>query len=241
MNYAQNLQTLAQMAGDSALESDPDFLAIVPDCIASAENRIQRDLDLLATRVTDETGKLTANRKVFVLPETVGTYIVLEQLRVILPVPGGGLTGIWGPPLLPVSKDCIDWTFPSELAPSSPSVPTMWCPIDQATVSVAPPPDMDYLMSCFGTMRFAPLTPKTVGSTFISSQLRDLFLAAEMIFISAQQRNWSAKSDDPAMSKSWQGEYDTLMKSAGVEELRKKLQGPGWTSRLPSPLLGMPA
>jgi hypothetical protein len=221
MNYAENRRVLAQMAGDSALETNSDFQSILPACIASAELRIERDLDLLATRVTDETGKLTQNRKQLILPRTVGTFIVLDQLRVILPTVAGE-AGIWGPPLLQVSKDVIDFTFPSEVAPSSPSIPTMWAPIDQATVNVGPPPDGDYLMSCYGTMRFAPLTPTTVGSTYISGQFRDLFLAAEMIFISAFQRNWSAQADDPAMSRSWVSEYERLATSADTEERRKQ-------------------
>ena len=241
MNWTDNIRTIAQLAGDSALENDPDFTAIMPECVWFAENRIQRDLDLLATRVTDETGKLTQNSKVFVLPESVGTFIVLEELRVITPSPDGpGQSGIWGQPLLPVSKECIDWLWPSQLAPSSPSIPTMWAPVDQATVAIGPPPDQNYLMSCFGTMRFGSLGPQTKGSTFISSQLPDLFVAAEMIFISAQQRNWSAQSDDPAMSKSWDAEYQKLLQSSGIEEFRKKLQGPGFTSRLPSPIARLP-
>ncbi len=230
MDYAENRRVLAQMAGDSALETNSDFQAILPACIADAELRIERDLDLLATRVTDETGKLTQNRKQFILPKTVGTFIVLEQLRVIFPTTAGA-AGIWGPPLLPVSKDTIDFQFPSEVAPSSPSFPTMWCPIDQATVNVGPPPDGSYLMSCYGTMRFAHLMPTTEGSTYISSQFRDLFLAAEMLFVSAFQRNWSAQADDPAMSRSWSAEYDRLLAAAGPEELRKK----GIVVREPAP------
>src|SRR5215475_13222260 len=110
MDYAENRRVLAQMAGDSALETNADFQSILPACIASAELRIERDLDLLATRVTDETGKLTQNRKQFILPKTVGTYIVLEQIRVILPTVQGE-AGIWGPPLWPVSKDTLDFMF----------------------------------------------------------------------------------------------------------------------------------
>jgi len=221
MDYAENRRVLAQMSGDSALESNSDFQSMLPACIASAELRIQRDLDLLSTRITDETGKLTQNRKTFVLPETVGTFLVIEELRVITPTVAGE-AGIWGPPLLPASKITLDWLYPSEVAPSSPSIPIYWAPVDQATIHVAPPPDLDYLMSVFGTMRFFPLTPQTKGSTYISSQYRDLFLAAEMIFVSAFQRNWSARSDDPAMSKNWNEEYQYLLRAAGGEQARMK-------------------
>ena len=234
MNWNQNLRAIAELAGDSALFSNSDFQAIMPDCVASAENRILRDLDLLSTRVQDDTGRMTQNRKVFILPDDVGTFIVVEQIRVIIPSYPGA-PGIYGPPLLPMTKDAIDMLFPSELAPSQPSVPEYWAPLDQATVAIAPPPDQDYYASVFGTQRPAPLSPKS-GDTFISTQLRDLFLFAEMIFISAQQRNWSAQSDDPQMSVSYVGQYEALKSPALIEETRKKLMASGWSSRLPSPV-----
>jgi|SRR5215469_6733351 len=234
MDYWENLRTLVQMAGESGYQDDPDFLAIIPACIASAENRILRDLDLLSTRVTDSTGMLTPNRKLFVLPTDVGTFIVVEQVRVITPNPAGpGTPGIFGPPLLPVSKDTIDWLWPDENAPTSPSIPTMWCPNDQASVFVAQPPDQDYFASVFGTMRPAPLSPQN-PTTFISSQLADVFLAAQMIFISAEQKNWSAMADDPQSALSWNNEYERLLRPSLVEEARKKLLSVGWSARLPS-------
>lgn len=244
MNWQQNLSALAQLAGDGALIDDPDFLALMPTVVLEAQNRIIRDLDLLSTRVTDDTGKLTLNRKLFILPTDVGNFVVLEQLRVILPPPPGspaGATGIYTEPLLPSSKDCIDSLWPAETAVSSPSIPTLWCPNDEKSVFVGPPPDMSYLMSCFGTQRPAPLSPTTAApGTFISTEMADLFLAAEMMWISAQQRNWSATSDDPQMALGWSQEYARLMKSAAVEEARKKLQSVGWSARLPEPTVDTP-
>jgi hypothetical protein len=232
VNYAENRRLLAEFSGDSALEDDPDFNAALDEIIVSAENRILRDLDLLSTRVPDDSGKLTQNRKIFVLPKDVGTYIVLEQLRVI-----SAPDGIYGPPLLPTTKDFIDTMFPDENAPTSPSVPIYWCPLDQATVGIAPPPDQNYFMACWGTMRPAPLSPKTPNpGTFISTQMRDLFFAAEMLQSNAWQRNWSARSDDPRASVNWLDEYQRLKNPALVEEFRKKLMSSGWSSRLPNPL-----
>jgi hypothetical protein len=236
MDWASNLKALAELSGDAGLFDDPDQLAIMPSCITSAENRIQRDLDLLGTRVQDDLGKLTANRKQFILPIEVGTFIVVEQVRVIFNPPPGFSNGVYGPPLLPTTKDLIDSCYPSETALTYPSIPLYWCPIDQATINVGPPPDQDYWMSVFGTMRFNPLGPQT-GPTFLSTQLVDLYLAAEMIYISAFQRNWSARSDDPAMGRNWTDEYGKLLASAQVEEARKKLQSGGnWSSRFPTPL-----
>jgi len=245
VDWQANLKALAVMAGEAGYQDDPDFLAIVPDCIASAENRILRDLDLLSTRVTDDTGALTGNSKVFVLPRDIGTFIVVEQLRILIPsFPGGPATP--GVPLLPASKDLIDSMWPSDVAPTSPSVPTMWCPNDQVSVFVGGPPDQGYTVSTYGTMRPAPLSPKPQpgypngAPTFISTQLRDLFLSAEMIFISAEQHNFSAAGDDPQTAVHWLGEYERLKASAGIEEFRKKLQSVGWGSRLPAPTVDTP-
>lgn len=234
MNYAQNLSAVAQLCGDAAYEQDPDFAAVLPAAITYAENRILRDLDLLSTRVTDDTGKLTQNRRQFILPTDVGTFIVLEVLRPIV-------AGVYGQPLLPASRETIDMLYPSERAPSQPSVPQFWAPIDQATVIVGPAPDQGYSMSCFGTQRPATLDVKNATGTFISTQLSDVFLAAEMSWLfGGFQRNWSPQADDPATALGWEAEYTRLISPALIEECRKKLQANGWTGRLPSPIATPP-
>ena len=234
MNWQQNLIALSQLAGDPSYEQDADFQAILPSAILFAENMILRDLDLLSTRVQDDSGQLTQNRKLFILPVNIGSFIVVETIRPIV-------DGVYGQPLLPVSHETINVLYPSEDAPSQPSVPQFWAPRDQATVFVAPPPDQDYFMSCFGTQRPASLDPKNTIGTFISTQLPDLFLAAECCFlIGAWQKNWSPQGDDPATSQGWLSEYERRKNAAIIEEIRKKLQSGGWGSRLPSPIATPP-
>ncbi len=77
---------------------------------------------------------------------------------------------------------------------------------------------------------------KGSGVTFISEYFPDLFIMASMVYISAYQRNFGRQSDDPQMAQSYEGQYQTLLKSASVEEARKKFEGPGWTSQSPSPI-----
>ncbi len=231
MNWQQNLAAVAQLAGDPAHEQDPDFMAILPSAIMAAENRILRDLDLLSTRVTDDTGQLTANRRRFILPVSVGTFIILENLRPI------SLDGVYGQPLLPTSRETIDMLYPSEVAPSQPSVPQFWAPIDQATVLVGPPPDANYYMSCFGTQRPATLDPKNDLGTFISTQLPDLFLAAQMAWlVGGVQKNWAPQADDQATAAGWEAEYKRLVSPSFTEEARKRVAAQGWSSRLPNPI-----
>ncbi len=234
MNYQENLIALAQLAGDAAYEQDSDFQAILPTAILFGENMILRDLDLLSTRVEDSTGRLTQNRRIFILPTSAGTFIVLENLRPII-------NGVYGQPLIPTSRETIDMLYPSELAPSQPSIPQFWAPLDQATVLVGPPPDQDYFMACFGTQRPATLDPKNKVGTFISTQLADLFIAAQACFlIGAWEKNWSPQGDDPTTAVGWLAEYERRKGSALVEESRKKLQSGGWGSRLPSPIASPP-
>lgn len=230
MDWADNLKAIAALAGDSSYEQDPDFLAVLPSAITYAENRILRELDLLSTRVTDDTGSCTANRRTFVLPTDVGTFIVLEVLRPIV-------SGVYGAPLLPASREVLDALFPSELAPSSPSIPQFWAPLDQASVLIAPAPDLNYHMSCFGTQRPATLAPQNTTSTFISTQLPDLFIAAQMCWLlGGWEKNWAPAADDEKTAYGWEAEYKRLRDGAGVEQMRMRLASNGWGSRLPSKL-----
>ncbi len=230
MNWQENLRALAQLAGDAACEEDPDFIAILPSAITFAENQILRDLDLLSTVVEDTTGRLTQNRRRFVLPVGTGTFIVVSQ---ILPI----VDGIQQAPLLPTSAETIDALYPSEFAPSQPSIPQFWAPLDQATVLVGPPPDTNYYCLVRGTMRPATLDPKSTTGTFISTQMVDLFIAAEASFlIGAWQKNWSPQGNDPASAVGWMAEYERRKNPAWIEESRKKLMSLGWNARLPSPI-----
>ena len=223
MNWQENLRALVQLLGDAAYEEDPDFTAILPQAVSFAENLILRDLDLLSTVVEDDTGTLTQNRRRFVLPTDVGVFIVTEQ---IMPI----VNGVQQAPLLPTSRETIDALFPSEQAPSNPSIPLFWAPLDQSSVLVAPPPDQNYRMLVRGTMRPASLNPKSEEGTFISTQLSDLFLAAEASFAVGQ---WQKNTERAA---AWMAEYEKRKNPALVEECRKKLQAQGFGNRLPSPI-----
>lgn len=70
--------------------------------------------------------------------------------------------------------------------------------------------------------------------TFISEYLPDLLIMASMVYISAYQRNFGRQSDDPQMAQSYENQYQLLLRSAGVEEARKKFEAGGWSSQSPS-------
>ncbi len=234
MNYTQNLSALAQYAGQAGYATDPDFMAQYPVFIDSAEQRILRDLDLLNTYVPDDTGTLSANRRTFILPTTVGAFVVLQTIRIVLPGP----PAVTMPALDPISKEAMDAFYPGDGAVGNPSIPKVWCPLNQTSVMVGPAPDQPYEVKCWGTQRPLPLYANNVtqmNGTFISNFLPDLFLAAQMVACSAWERLFSASSEDPQQPLSWISEYERLMKSAEVEQARIRLSSNGWSTRLPTP------
>jgi len=211
-------------------ETDPNWLAILPDAIDYAELRIYRDLDLLSTVLTNTTFSTTANASKVQL--TQGTFVTLQNVNVITPAgtlnPDAGTRN----PVLPVSKEYIQYSWPNN---TNAGVPEYFAMIDERTFSLGPWPDDTYTLEIIGTYR-----PNTLSSsnttTFISQYLPDLFLMASMIFISGYQRNFGRQSDDPAMAQSYESQYQALLRGATVEEYRKKFAASGWSSMSPSPV-----
>jgi hypothetical protein len=76
----------------------------------------------------------------------------------------------------------------------------------------------------------------TNTSTFISLYLPDVFIMASMIYISAYQRNFGRANDDPQMAVTYESQYQALLKSAMMEENRKKFEAAAWSSQSPSPV-----
>lgn len=211
-------------------ETDPNWLAILPDAIDYAELRIYRDLDLLSTVLTNTTFSTTANASKVQL--TQGTFVTLQNVNVITPAGTSNPDLGTRNPVLPVSKEYIQYSWPSS---SNAGVPQYFAMIDEKTFSLGPWPNAAYTLEIIGTYR-----PDTLSSsnttTFISQYLPDLFLMASMIFISGYQRNFGRQSDDPAMAQSYESQYQALLRGATVEEYRKKFAASGWSSMSPSPV-----
>ena len=211
-------------------ETDPNWLSILPDAIEYAELRIYRDLDLLSTVQVNTSFSTAANASKVSI--TQGTFVTLQNVNVITP------SGTTNPdlgtrvPLLPVSKEYIQYSWPSA---TNTGVPSYFAMIDERTFSLGPWPDATYTLEIVGTVRPETLSASNT-TTFISQYLPDLFLMASMIFISGYQRNFGRQSDDPQMAQSYESQYQALLKGATVEEYRKKFAASGWTSNSPSPV-----
>lgn len=223
---------LAELSRLCVIDStDADFVANLPSCIDYAEQRLYRELDLLNT-VTRDTGLLTVGTRSFTLPSNNGRFVTTQGFNVITPagvtVPDSGTRN----PLVPTSRDVLDLLWPST---TGATLPTMFAMISDQQIVVGPAPGSAYTIEVIGTIRPTALSASNTTS-YLTTYLPDLFLAASMIFMSAYMRNWGAQADDPRMAVNWSAEYDKLLVSANVEEQRKRWASGGWGSLAPTPL-----
>jgi hypothetical protein len=237
LTYATYKTQIAEMA--VVAENDVSFLAILPSMIDYATLRINRDLDLLATSVSlyGENYKLTAGSRNLSFSQNLpdGSYFVVsEQINLIAPSGQIDPDASTRVPLLPATKEFLDAVFGSALSANR-GQPKYFSPFNDTLFLVGPVPDEDYYVEVVGTVRPAPLSAE-VPVTFISQYLPDLLIMASMIYISAYQRNFGRQSDDPQMAQSYESQYGMLLKSAMVEEARKKYEGAAWSSQAPAPV-----
>lgn len=229
-NYSTYVTDLANLL--VVPSTDPAFLTVLPNIIDDAEQRIYRELDLLSTIVRDTSGNLTANSRNFTFPQHM---VVLESLNVFTPV--STTTNRY--PLIPSTREWMDAVWPNEAASFTPSIPNRYAMITDQQIIVGPPPDSTYTVEVIGTIRPTPLSA-TNPNTYLTLYLPDLFMAASMVFGAGYQMNFSAMSDNPAQSVSWESHYQTLFKSANTEEMRKKYVSQAWTPKQPAPIATPP-
>jgi hypothetical protein len=235
LTYTTYKTQIAQMA--VVAEDDVNFLAILPMMIDYASLRICRDLDLMFTSVSLHGAgyQLTAGNRNLSFSQDLpnGTsFVVSEQINLITPVGQSDPDVATRTPLLPATKEFLDAVYGSA---SYTGVPKYFVPFNETLFFVGPTPDASYYVEVVGTVRPASLSA-SVPVTFISEYLPDLLVMASMIYISAYQRNFGKESDDPQMAQSYEGQYQLLLKSANVEEARKKFESAGWSSQSPAPV-----
>lgn len=206
--------------------TNPDLIAAFPNIIDDAEQRLYRDLDLLNT-VVGVNGAAAAPSNAFTIPVPGGgggPILVTQDVRV--EVPGVGFV-----PLLPVSKAFIDTMYPNA---ASAGAPIYFAMLTQAIILFGPWPDQDYPVNVTGTIRPNPLSA-TNQTTLLSLYFPDLFLNAALAIGAGYMKNFGAATDDPQSGVSWETKYQTQLKSATLEEARKKFQDQGWISQSTGP------
>ncbi len=212
--------------------TNTDFIAILPNVIDYAENRIYRELDLITEDVRDSSAATSTANRNFTLPTTIGTFQVISGINIITPASTTAELGTRNP-CTPVSRDVLDLIYPSS---TGATVPSMFCYLTQSLVAnqsnilFGPWPDASYTVEVIGKVIPTPLSA-TNTTTFLSLYLPDLFIAASMVFMSGYLKNFSAQGDDPKQAQSWENQYQMLRASADVWESRKKFAGASWTSK----------
>lgn len=229
MNYTDLVATVANLTVISATE--PNFIQILPQGIAYAEDRIYRELDLLST-VTRDSAPLTASNRNFTLPATNGRFVVTNGLNLITPASTTNPDLGTRVQLIPTSRDYLDAVGGSH---SYTGAPVNYAMITDQTIVVGPAwPDAAYTIEVIGTIQPTPISAGN-PTTFLSLYLSDLLVAAIMIFMAGYQQNFGSQADDPQMAQSWEGQYGKLFASANLVEMRKKYSSGAWGSLSPTP------
>jgi hypothetical protein len=232
LTYSTFVSSLANML--VIPPTDANYLAIIPNVIDDSEQRLYRELDLLATIIRDSSGTLTPNSRNFTFPQH---FVVSESINVFTPV--GSTTS--RKQLIPISREALDAIWGDEEASMccGPSVPEYYAMITDQTIIVGPAPDGAYTMEVIGTIRPAPLSA-TNPNTYLTMYLPDLFFAEALIFGYGYLKDFGAATDDPQSTVGWGAHYKALWDSANTEENRKKYASQAWTPKQPAPLATPP-
>jgi len=216
--------------------TDANFQTMLPGMIDYAENRMYRELNLLAATIADNSNTLTANNRSVSLSTSNGNLII-ENVNVITPATATSTSGT-RIPLVNTTLDVLDAIWPSNAANTG--VPRFWANLDNFTILVGPPPDAAYPLEIRGAQQNPTPLSSSNTTTILTEMLADCFIAASMVFGSAYQRDFSAQGDNPAQGMSWEQTYKTLVASADVVEIRKVYQSQGWGSDQPSNITSPP-
>jgi membrane protein implicated in regulation of membrane protease activity len=213
---------------------EPDFTTLIPQMLNYAEDRVQRDLELLNLQTLSPAYTLTAGNPVLAVP--TADFTVVQDVLVS------------GAPLNPVARSYIQTMWPPT---STPGLPTVFAMLggDLATagvtstlILVGPTPDQPYPATLIGEVRAPSLAtyanPAQAGvmTTWISTWLPELLAMAAMVYVSAYQRDFGRQADDPQMAQSYENQYGTLMQAAKGEDYRRRLEADAWTARAASPV-----
>ena len=245
LTYSTYVAQIATMAVVD--QTDGAFQTILPQMITYAENRMYRDIDFMFTStslhglsfvLTPGNRNLSFNINLASNSDAQeGTFVVSEQINLLTDA-AGNAASTTNPnacvrvPLLPTTKEFLDAVYGSSLTANL-AQPKYFVPFNETLFFVGPVPDQAYPVEVVGTYRPNSLSA-TNTTTFISQYLPDVFIMASMIYISAYQRNFGRANDDPQMAITYESQYQALLKSAIVEEARKKFDASGWSSQSPA-------
>lgn len=234
LNYSTYVQQISNLLVIGS--TDANFLIMLPGMIDYAEGRIYRELDLVATSITDASKTLITGNRNFTFPSAYGNLIPIN-VNIITPATAKSTSGT-RKPLVETTPDVIDAIWGSDRY--NKGEPQFWAFTDNETIIVGPSPDADYSVELRAVQQNPTPLSATNTSTILTEMLPDLFIAASMVFGSGYTRDFSAQGDNPAQGQSWERQYQLLKASAEVQELRKTYESAAWTGRAPSPIAQPP-
>lgn len=224
--------------------TDIDFQNILPSTFDYASNRMYRELDLLATNITTNGSAFTAGNGRLAVPAAL---INITYVSLLSPGATSGDTST-RTPLVRVSREFLDLTWPTGTTTSGTAVPAQYAVYGDAsgftstgafTIRVAPAPSTAYVAEFTGPVRPTVLSEDN-PTTILTVRYPDMFIACCMINLMAYQRDWGAKSSDPQASQSWEAQYNALREGAIVESARQRSESTGWSTYTPSILANKP-
>lgn len=238
-DYVSQIATLAVVQTTTSsgvvVGVDAEFNTLIPQMLNYAELRIQRDMDLLPSQ-TVNTYTLNVNSNLLQVP--VDDFVTVQTV--------GLVNGTATIPMLPTTKEYLQNLYNDSSYTAQPIYFAMLGG-DLASggntsnnIVFGPYSNSTYSISITGTIRlpslykFATQALAASGTTFISTYLPDMLIQASMIYISQFQRNFGPAANDPNMGPTYELQYQNLLKSAYVEEARKKFQASAWSSMSPS-------
>jgi hypothetical protein len=225
--------------------NDPNFILILPTIIDYAEQRCYRELDCLHAETQQwflmtpyqRAQSFVASDALQANPSPAQQILIVERVSIQpigsappAPISPGVRPTLGGQPAVPVTVDYLDAVFSGLWPDPGPfGRPVNFSLVTDQILAFGPAPDQPYSFQIHGKCRPVPLydTPPKDGTqtTFLTTVLPDLFLAAAMVSASGYRHNFGAQSDDPRMAVSWEGQYNELLGSAKNEETRKRFLG----------------
>lgn len=225
LTYTSYTATLANLLVEQG--NDTNFQQILPSIIDYAEGRIYRDLDLLSTVVSDQSASVAVNSRTFTLPiPAAGAFNIVDQVNI---VENGVRT-----PLTPVSRDVLDMIWPSSISIDASSRPQVFATANSQSILVGPVSGAIVTLEVVGRVKPTPLSSSN-PTTYLTTQLPDLFLAASMVFASGYQKNFGNTADDSGSAVSWESQYKLLLAGADMNAAQEAFAGASWTSKRVEP------
>lgn len=226
MNYQQCYQAMQSICVIPLDNTDVNFQNLFPRAIEYAELRIYRDLDFLTTN-SAVTTPLTSSSRNVTMP---GSILMLEAVNVVTPSSATNPELGTRVPLQRVSLDFMNAYWP---VAATTGVPKYFALTTDTSIQLAPTPDAAYTGEFIGVVRPAALAPTVTTTTYLTTNLPDLFLSALKIFFYNYQRDFEAAGVAET-------DYQTLKQGAKEEAYRQKSEDPDWTPYSPAVLANAP-